>query len=322
MTRTIVGILRGGTSSEYNLSLKTGAAMIDALPQEKYETRDIFIDRSGMWHLRGSPTTPTRALAQIDVALNAVHGGIGEDGTIQRILEGSGIPYAGARALSAGLALNKIRAREILQRARIKMPRAISFTLHNDLNTADMARVVFAQFGPPYIIKPPSEGAGSGIQMAPHIVDLPEKIADVLDAYGAALVEEYIQGEEATVGLIENYRGEDLYALPPVHVEFEGSHIRLDHHEEGSIRHTVPSRFTDEQKRALIELARAAHRALDLLHFSRADLMVTPRSIYLLEINTVPGLYKGAAMPHMLESVGSSVSEFLEHAIHLAKNTR
>ncbi|MBI5644736.1 hypothetical protein HY970_01430, partial [Candidatus Kaiserbacteria bacterium] len=172
MTRTIVGVLRGGTSNEYNLSLKTGAAMLGSLPEEKYEVRDILIDKSGLWHSRGTPTTPSRALVQVDVVLNALHGGVGEDGSVQRLLALSGVPYAGSRPLAAGLALNKIRAREILQRAGIRMPHAISFSIGTGLDTGEMSQAVFSTFGPPYIVKPPTEGAGYGIRFAETIRDL------------------------------------------------------------------------------------------------------------------------------------------------------
>jgi D-alanine-D-alanine ligase len=83
--------------------------------------------------------------------------------------------------------------------------------------------------------------------------------------------------------------------------------------------HKVPSDFTFDQKRALAGTARIAHQALGLRHFSRADLILTPRGPYLLEVNAIPGLYPGASFPPMLESIGSSVREFLEHAISLAK---
>jgi len=322
MTRTIVGVLRGGTSNEYPLSLKTGAAMINALPEERYEVRDILIDKSGMWHLRGAPSTPVRALSQVDVVLNALHGGVGEDGTIHRLLERIGVPFAGSRALATGIALNKIRAREVLQRAGVRMPRAISFTLQNDLDTAEMARVVFSQFGPPYMVKPPNDGAGNGIRIAKHVVDLPGVIADVLDAYGSALIEEYIRGKEASLGVIAGFRGEELYVLPPAHVDHSFAHLMPEHHESGILQHRVPSSFTAEQKSALVELARLAHKALDLGHFSRMDAMVTPRTIYLLEVNSIPGLYPGSSFPPMLESVGSSLREFLEHAIKLARADR
>jgi D-alanine-D-alanine ligase-like ATP-grasp enzyme len=84
------------------------------------------------------------------------------------------------------------------------------------------------------------------------------------------------------------------------------------------LHHTVPSQFSYTQKLTLADTARRAHRAIEMMHFSRSDFIVTPSAVYLLEVNAIPGLYEGATFPPMLEAVGSSVTEFLEHAIHLA----
>lgn len=321
MARTSVGILRGGTSNEYPLSLGTGAAMLQALPDSSYDVRDIFIDKKGYWHLRGMPVPPARALSQIDVVLNALHGGVGEDGTVQRLLDRAGIPYAGANTIASALALNKIRAREVLRANGVAMPRAVSFSTRNGLTTADMAKIVFAEFAPPYVIKPPTEGAAHGIVIATTIIDLPDRIGDVLDRYGSALVEEYAIGEHVSVAIVESYRGEDLYAFPPAQVikpnDFSFMHPRA--HEEGILRHLVPSPFSHSEKGALAEIARQAHRALGIAGFSRADIILSARGPILLEVNTTPGLYKGASLPPMLESVGSSIRELLEHMLHLSK---
>jgi D-alanine-D-alanine ligase len=324
MARTIVGILRGGTSSEYDLSLKTGAAMLAALPEECYDTRDIFIDKRGIWHLRGIPVSSSRALQQVDVVLNALHGGMGEDGTVQRFLDTTGVPYAGSGAVGAASSLNKMRAHELLETAGIRMPSFVAFSINDDLNTAEMARTVFASFGPPYIVKPTSEGASTGIRVVDGVIDLPDAIGDILDAFGAAIIEQYIRGEHVSAGVIENFRNEDLYALPPSYQKIpEGARfIENRHHHDVPLEHEVPSHFTHEEKTRIMEIARKAHRALGMDHFSRADLIKTPRATYVLEVNSVPGLYEGASFPPMLESVGSSVSEFLEHAIRLARERR
>jgi D-alanine-D-alanine ligase len=318
--RTVVGVLRGGTSSEYNLSLKTGAAMIAALPEEKYETRDILIDKTGLWHLRGKPMDPTRALAQVDVILNALHGGIGEDGTVQRILQRAGVRYAGSAPLPSSISLHKIRAREVFEQAGIRMPRAFVFRTEHDTHT--MAKQIFAAFGPPYVVKPPSEGSSHGIRIAATIVELPTILASVLEQFGAALVEEFLLGSHATVGVIAHYRREDLYTLPPARHQIRKGmrHFTFEVHESGAAEHLVPSRFSDDEKGELAEMSRTAHKALGLGHFSDADFVVTRRGPYLLEMNATPHLYAGAVFPKMLESVGSSTREFLEHAITLAKN--
>lgn len=319
MTRTIVGVLRGGTSSEYNLSLKTGAAILNALPDDRYELRDILIDRKGYWHHRGVASTPVRALSQLDVVLNALHGGVGEDGTVQRIVEQAGVPYAGSRPMQSAIALNKILARNALSNAGLRVPHGMSFNLRDSMHTGEMAHAVHAAFAGPYIVKPPNDGAGSGVRYATTFAELPDLIGDVLDAYGAALVEEYILGEEATVGVIDDFRNEPLYALPPAHVQKDGLHLERHHHEGGLLTHRAPSPFSYIQKESLMDIAKTAHKALGLSHYSRADLIVSPKGIYVLEVNTNPGLYPSASFPAMLEAVGSSVMEFLEHAIQLAR---
>lgn len=321
MARTVVGVLRGGPTSEYGYSLKTGAAMLEALPDEKYDVRDVFIDKQGTWHARGMPIEPARVLSQMDVALNALHGGIGEDGTIGRVLERAGVPYAGSRPQESALALNKARAREVFADAGIRVPQSVAFSLTDEIDTGTMAREVFARFGPPYVIKPANEGASNGLRIAYNFADLPDILGDVLDASGTALAEEYIRGDEATVGVIEGFRGEDLYALPPARVLYpRGAGALLSHHyDQGEVRHVVPSDFSDSQKQALAEAARAAHQALGLSHFSRADFILTKRGPYLLEVDALPHLYEGAAFSDKLNAVGSSVREFLEHVITLAK---
>lgn len=320
MIRTVVGILRGGTSSEYPFSLKTGAALIAALPEEKYDVRDIFIDRNDTWYLYGAPTTPVRALSQIDVVLNALHGGAGEDGTLQRLLVRAGIPFSGSDARGVSLALHKARAKEALAKFGIRQPQGVFFSRETDAHTGEMAQQVFARFGPPYVVKPATEGASVGLRIAHGIHDLPDAIGDVIDAHGSALVEEFIRGKEATVGVIERFRGKEVYALPPAAVTKEGTHITHEHHQSGGITYQCPSPFSHDEKYALEETARLAHRALGLAHFSRADLIITPRGApYLLEVNAQPKLYDGAAFPLMLETVGSSVGEFAEHMVRLAR---
>ena len=321
MARTTVAILRGGRSSEYEHSLKTGAALLQALPENRYDARDIFIDRSGMWHSRGMPAEPARALAQVDVALNALHGGAGEDGTVQRILERTGVPYAGSRPMPSGTSLNKILAREVMENAGVRVPRGEAFSMR-DGTTADMARRVFAEFAPPYVVKPPMEGSSIGIIIATAIIELPDAIGDILDAYGTALVEEFVTGEEATVGIIENFRTEELYALPPAQIVLPAAYRYL-HHDvitEGTMSYAVPSPFEYGDKQKIIDAARAAHRALGLSHFSNVDIILTRRGPVVLEVNATPMLHNKSPFHHMLESVGSSVREFAEHAISLARH--
>lgn len=321
MVRTVVGVLRGGNSNEYARSLQTGAAMLQALPEDSYDTRDILIDKNGSWHMRGMPTAPLRALRQLDVAVNAMHGGMGEDGTIARLLEQAGIAFTGSRAVPSAFSLHKGRAREALRSAGIRMPNAVVFSIGNSFTAEEMAEAVFAQFGPPYILKPANLGSSWGITVVDSILDLPDALADMLEAFDVVIVEEFLRGMNATVGIIEHFRNEDLYALPPVEIELPSEYRFLTNNALAAnhARYVCPGNCSSEHKTMLMDVARQAHRVLGLSGYSDIDFILTPRGPYMLEANTTPALGEGAVFPVMLDAVGSSVPEFLQHAIARAR---
>lgn len=319
MTRTVVGVLRGGSSAAYDRSLKTGATMLHALPDEKYDARDIFIDREGQWHMRGRPTDPGRALSQIDVVLNALLEG---DASERRLIERSGVPFAGSPARHTMLVLNPSLFRSTVHSAGLLVPRGVDFRAGDASTSADYARIVFAQFAPPYLVMPYSVAPSSmdDIRIAEHVVDLPDAIADTLDRFGTASVQEYVHGTDAEVGVLEGFRGEALYALPPARLLMPGERLSADTH------YLVPSDFTDEEKQLLMQAARAAHTSLGCAHFSHTRFTFTGATRgkrgkpYLIGVRPMPALHEGESFSGMLESVGSTVQEFLEHAIQLARS--
>jgi len=322
MTRTIVGVLRGGASSEYDLSLKTGSAVMQALPEDAYAIRDILIDKSGAWNVQGRSMDPVRALQGIDVVFNALHGNTGEDGKVVRILERAGVPYTGGRPHGLRNSLNKITTRQLLQKEGIRMPRSVSFSAVEDLTTADLARLVFNTFGPPYVVKPVSGSFSSGVRFVSSLPELPDALGDVLDDHEMVVVEEFVQGKEISVGVIDNFRDIDVYALSPAEVMCtdEGVCITGRAWREGMLNMTCPTpSLSSEHKEQATEIAQKAHQALGLSGYSSVDFISTPRGVYVLEVDALPGLYQGAPFPVMLEGVGSSVPEFIEHAIAQAR---
>jgi len=128
-------------------------------------------------------------------------------------------------------------------------------------------------------------------------------------------------GKEASVGVIEKFRNEELYTLPSAQIILPEGARYLDKNviSDAGMRYDVPSNFTHEQKQAIAEMARAAHKALGLSHFSNADIIMSNHGPYLLEVNASPVLHDKGSMHHMLQSVGSSVRDFAEHAIAMAE---
>lgn len=319
MSRTKVGVLRGGPSSEYEVSLKTGSAVLKNLAHEKlaekYEALDIFIDRDGVWHIAGAPIPAHKVLTRADIFVNALHGEYGEDGKIQTLLDYHNAKYTGSRSLASSVGMNKVLAKNAFKKAGIKTPYHIVIA-ERKYNPLD----IFRSFPMPAVVKPVSAGSSVGISIVRTFGDLQPAIEAAFKIGDEVLIEEFIPGVEATVGVIDNFRGEELYALPPI--EIRHSRDFFDYEAKYSAADTqeiVPGRFTDEQKAELIRLAREVHSVLGLRHYSRTDFIVSPRrGVYVLEVNTLPGLTEASLVPKALAAVGSNLPEFLDHIIGLA----
>ena len=318
--QTIVGVLRGGPSREHEVSLKTGAAILANLPSERYVARDIYIDKKGQWHDRGRPTSPERVLRQIDVALIGLHGEYGGDGEVQKLLERFGVPYAGSDPFGSYLATHKLMAKAHAGDAGLLTP-AYRY-IENSADSEAIARDVIQNFAQPVVVKPVGWGSSIGVSLVGGYAPVLAAI-EQLFAEGApcVLVEEYIRGREATVGVVEGLRGEALYVLPSIEIiPPEGDIFSYDAKYAGTARHVCPGNFSRVAAEELQRAAKVMHRALGLRHYSRSDFIVAPKGVYYLETNTLPGLTKESLLPKSLAAVGVPFPNFLEHLVNLAQS--
>ncbi len=319
MSRTKVGVLRGGPSSEYEVSLKTGSAVLKNLADkrlaEKYEPIDIFIDRAGLWHIAGVSSAPHEILARADVFVNALHGEYGEDGKLQTLLDYHNAAYTGSRSLASAIGMNKALAKETFKKAGIKTPYYIVLA-DRKYNALD----IFKSFPMPAVVKPVSAGSSVGISIVRTFADLEPAIEAAFWVCDAVLIEEFIPGVEATVGVINSFRGEELYALPPIEIRHGRDFFDYDaKYSSPDTEEIVPGNFNEKDKAELLRLAREVHATLGLRHYSRTDFIVSPRrGVYVLEVNTLPGLTEASLVPKALAAVGSDLPEFLDHIIGLA----
>ena len=316
--RTIVGVLRGGPSREHEVSLKSGAAILAALPGERFVARDIYLDTNGAWHERGRPTTPERVLRQIDVALIGLHGEYGEDGEVQKLLERFGVPYAGADSFGSYLAMHKLMAKMRVKESGLLTPESRFIEDVGDSESA--THDIIHTFSQPVVVKPVGWGSSVGVSVvggfAPVLAAIERLFAD---GAPSVLVEELIRGKEATVGVVENLRGEELYVLPPVEiVPPEDDFFSYDAKYSGKTREIVPGNFSRVAAEELRRAAKVAHRALGLRHYSRSDFIVSPKGVYYLETNTLPGLTGESLLPKSLAAVGVPLPDFLGHLVNLA----
>ncbi len=292
-------MLRGGVGSGYDASLTTGKTVLSALPREKYDPIDIFIDRGGEWHVGGYPLTPDRALKHIDVAWNAL---LGEHaaGDIQHTLENLGIPYTGSEPLASAVSAHRLHGRKRLVEHGIRMP----LSTHFDARTHKREHVfeLFRTFPQPVNVgsvwtTSPKEHVGS--------YDALERAVEKYSAdHPVVFIEAHVPGTIVFVLTVEGMRGEDVYATSPVQ-------------ESGSV-----ARLSGAEREEIWNTARRAHRSLGARHYSLSELVVSPRGIYLIETKTAPVLHDGAPLRHSLDAVGIPLPHFLDHVLDLSRGLK
>ncbi len=320
MSQTLVAVLRGGPSSEYEVSLKSGAQVLQHLP-EHYDRRDVFISKDGQWHLGGVAVTPHKALYGAHVAFNAMHGEYGEDGKVQKILEQLDIPYTGSDTIASAVAINKHVSKDRYRSAGLRTPRHMLLKFSDDFDKE--AREIFFNFHMPVVIKPVSMGSSVGIRVAMRLDQIVPALEEIARLSSQIMVEEFIDGREATCGVVENFRGESHYTPLPVEIIFPKHKDHFDYESkysttDGALEICPPS-FGEEIKREISRMAQEAHKILGLRHYSRSDFRINRAGkVYILETNTLPGLTSESLLPKSLAAVGCTFPQFLDHLVTLA----
>ncbi|MEN9622160.1 MAG: hypothetical protein RLZZ67_594 [Candidatus Parcubacteria bacterium] len=317
-----VAVLRGGPSSEYDVSLKTGETVLKHLPASKYEPIDVFISKDGIWHVNGMEKSPAEALKHADVAFVALHGQFGEDGKVQRILEHMGVPFTGSQSFPSAVAMNKHLTKGGLKQIKDKVKMAAHKVFSREEILAKGPHELFREIPHPSIVKPLSAGSSVGVTVVKDYFALGEALAKALEHSDSVIVEEFIEGREATCGILESFRSEKHYALLPVEIVPHKASTFFDYDAKygGGSLEICPGNFDEATKKAIQDAAQAVHAELGLRHYSRSDFIVHPkRGVYFLEVNTLPGLTTESLLPKSINAVGSSLSEFLDHVITLAR---
>ncbi len=322
MRGTVVGVLRGGPSREHEVSLKTGHAIIANLPEERYTVRDLYIDKLGVWHERGRAVSPERILPQLDVAVIGLHGEFGEDGEVQKLLERYGVPFTGSDSFSSYLAMHKVLTKEKARELGLLTPVYRFVEPGNDVESVAMD--IVRSFHQPVVVKPLRWGSSVGISIVGGYKPVLDAIQSLLEAgAGGVLVEELVRGTEATAGVVEGLRGESLYALPAIEIIPPArDFFSYDAKYSGKSQEIVPGRFARSVHDELSRQARLMHEGLGLRHYSRSDFIISPKGIYFIETNTLPGMTPESLLPKSLQAIGVSFPDFLSHLVDLALQTK
>ncbi len=316
-----VALLRGGPSDEYDVSMISGAAVLKALADSGYQTKDVVITKDAEWLEGGRKKDLGQVLKGVDVVFVALHGTFGEDGTLQRLLERFNIPYTGSRALSSTIAFNKELTKQTLQPHGLNMAKDYRLSRPDIVSLEDELSTMNTHLGDDIFVKPMASGSSVGARKLKSPENQQEIIQELLLEHEHLLAEEYIDGLEATVGVLENFRDESLYAFPVVEIippdtaTFYDQTVKYN----GDTKHIVPGSFTPKIKDELQRLAKLVHTELGLSQYSRSDFLIKNNKVYFLEVNTLPGFTPESNFPIAADAVGLSFKDLVSHLVETAK---
>jgi D-alanine-D-alanine ligase len=310
MTQTTslsVAILAGGPAAEAEVSRNSAAQIDQALQAAGHRTRLIELDRSA----------PQQLLSmQPDVAFPALHGPPGEDGTVQGMLEMLGIPYVGSDVRGSAVAMDKALAKTMFKRQGL--PVSDDIVVRHQDDPAVVSEKILQILGPAVAIKPLNQGSAIGVQLLPQGGDLLAALSHSL-TFGDCLVEPFVAGREITVGVLDIHGARQVHPVIEILTRENQWYDFNNRYTPGQSEHLMPAPVPSELAAELQRIALAAHECLGLRDLSRADFLLTEQNeIYLLEVNTLPGMTPTSLYPEGAQAIGYPFQNLVDTLVQQA----
>lgn len=298
-----VGIIYGGRSSEVDISLSTSREIIKNLNKDKYNIIEIFIpyELDNKWVL-------DLINNKLDIVIIALHGGIGENGSIQGLLECLNISYIGSGVLGSAIGMNKYITKQLLKNANIKVANSLFIKNKDKLNDIDLSNLNY-----PLVVKPNEDGSSVGIKIVNNFEELIEGINKIRKLGQDILIEEYIKGNEVSCGVIETING--IEALEVLDIKTNSTFYDYDAKYKDNNTYIDVSSLDKDIVDKIKKTARRVFITLNSKDYARVDMIVNDNGIYVLEINTLPGMTSHSLIPKELNIKKISYSEFLDNLI-------
>jgi len=303
-----IAVLRGGRSAEREVSLKSGQQVELALRARGHEVVGMDLDLDTWDGLRDGG---------FDCVFNALHGRLGEDGTVQGVLELLGLPYTGSGVLASALCIDKTRANKVMQSAGLQVPDFEEVEHRQGVSAEVVARLV-AKFGLPLVVKPVSEGSTIGLTIA-RDADAAASGLVLAGRYDRrVLVQRFVRGTEITVGVLAT---PDVEVLPSLEIVSDNPVYDYDaKYTEGKSHHIIPARVPEGARAAASAAAARAFSELGCAGMARVDFIVDSGGVpWVLEVNTVPGLTALSLLPDAARAAGipfeALCQRLVDHAV-------
>ncbi len=307
-----VAVLKGGTSLERQVSLRSAGRVERALERLGHDVIPIDVDAALVQQLRDSDA---------DVAFVALHGRGGEDGTVQELLEIVGMPYTGSGVLACMRCMDKVLTKHLLVREHVPTPDFFAFSdvAFREFGAADALPAIEERLGFPIVVKPAAQGSALGIEFAASPADVPQALVAAFSYDNRVLLERHVKGRELAVGLLDGEHGPE--ALPIVEAKPKQEYF-FDfeaRYEIGKTDYVCPADLPADVTALAQELAGKTYRLLGCYGFARIDMMLPEEGPpQVLEAQAIPGLTETSLFPQAADAAGISFDEFVERLVQLA----
>ncbi|KOO51259.1 D-alanine--D-alanine ligase [Viridibacillus arvi] len=287
-----VGVIMGGVSSEKQVSLMTGEEMMVHLDKNKYKIIPIQIEKK---------EDLVENARNLDVALLALHGKFGEDGTIQGTLETMGVPYTGSSVLSSSLCMDKNILKKIIRYEGVQTPDWIHLMNMEELNMDELDKM-----GYPVVVKPNSGGSSVGVKIVYDKETVQSAITEVFKWDSEVIIEKLITGEEITCSIL------DGKLLPVISIRHQSEFFDYTskYNDVATIEEVV--QLPPETHNRVAFAAISCYKSLKCSVYARIDMMIKNGVPYVLEVNTLPGMTKNSLLPKSAQSAGIPYHQLLD----------
>jgi D-alanine-D-alanine ligase len=304
-----IAVLKGGASLERQVSLRSGARVEDALQRLGHEVGAIDV---------GADLIERLEAARPDAAFIALHGPGGEDGTVQELLDITGIPYTGSGVLACMRSIDKVLTKHLLLEAGLPTPDFFAFseTAFKELGARDALPAIEERLAFPIVVKPAAQGSALGVKFARMPEDVPAALVAAFSYDSRVLLERYVSGRDVAVSILD---GQALPVVEAVPRE-EDFYDFESRYEIGRTDFVCPADLTDECTAKTQELALATYELIGCRGFARVDLMIEDETgePSVLEVNAIPGLTETSLLPMAAEAAGISFDELIDRLVDLA----
>jgi D-alanine-D-alanine ligase len=303
-----VAVLKGGSSLEHGVSLRSAARVEDAIRELGGEP--IGIDVGGDLVSRLREERP-------DVVFVALHGPGGEDGTVQELLEILGLPYTGPGVAACALCMDKVAAKHEMRTAGLPTPdwAAFNATAFRELGAADTLEEIEQQLGFPLVVKPASQGSSLGVEIASSREEVPQALIAAFSYDDRVLLERHVKGRELAVSVLG---GEPLPIVEAIPREEDFFNFEA-RYEIGRTDYVCPAELGEVETGGVQELARRTYETLGCSGFARVDLMLGDDGPEVLEVNAIPGLTDTSLFPMAAEAAGIDFTQLVERILASAR---